>query len=119
MTEQIPGRVRAVLDLGYTCPPLTHWLAKAAKLPKGLAHVELTLHFTPPDRRVRDDDNLADTLKSVCDALKAGTRRHPGYGMVPDDSPKFMRKHMPVIDDPDPSAKTGRVWVELAWEQQP
>ena len=134
----VAARQLAVLDLGYTEPPLTlnhrhnrferarriaeiktrtHWLAKAAKLPKGLTYVEVTLHYTPPDNRTRDDDNLVDTLKPVCDALKAGTRRHPGYGMVSDDDPQNMRKHMPLIDDPDPTAKAGRMWVELSWEE--
>lgn len=134
------GRVSAVLDLGYPFPPLTlnhrhsrferarriaeiktrtHWLAKAAKLPKGLPHVEVTLHYTTVVNRTRDDDNLVDTLKPVCDALKAGTKRDPGYGMVLDDDPKHMRKNMPVIDGQDPAAASGRVWVELIWEQQP
>lgn len=129
-----------VLDLGYPFPPLTlnhrhnryerarriaeikartHWLAKAARLPKGLPLVEVTLHYTPMVERTRDEDNLVDTLKPVCDALKVGTARDQGYGMVLDDDPAHMRKTMPVIDEPDPSATSGRVWIELTWDRQP
>lgn len=34
----------------------THWLANAARLPKGLPHVEVTLHYAVPRRR---GDSLA------------------------------------------------------------
>ena len=70
------------------------------RAPKGLDHVTVALHYTPPDNRRRDADNLVPTLKAACDAIAAGTKKHPGYGMVKDDTPDLMTKHMPIIEPP-------------------
>ena len=76
-------------------------LAAAHRLPTGLARVRVQLVYVPRDRRRRDTDNLVATLKPICDALAAGTAKHPGYGLVADDTPQFMAKPEPVIAAPD------------------
>lgn len=94
------------LELPYARPPLTlndrgnrhvqhrarvelmktvHLLAKQARLPRGLEHVGIVLWWSVPDRRRRDQDNLAATRKACVDALTAGSRNHPGYGLTVDD----------------------------------
>ena len=108
------------LRLPYTTPPLTgndrmHWRRKAAitagiretvrdrvhlsqfttqPWPVDAAHVEVWLHYWPRDKRRRDADNLVPTLKVCCDALVDA-------GVVPDDTPAEMTKHMPIIHAPD------------------
>lgn len=76
----------------------TYWLAVQAKLPRGLSkvHIHATFHFT--DRRKRDKDNLAPTLKPIIDALTPERRRivkgklkvSKGYGLMPDDTPEYL-----------------------------
>lgn len=116
----------ATLTLPWTSPPLTlnqrhsHWkkaritkmvreatkiLAMSQHLPRGLAHVTVTLHYRPRDRRRRDADNLVATLKAACDGLS-------DYGLVEDDTPEYMSKPMPVIDPPG----TPALWLQLEWE---
>lgn len=119
MSEQRSWTIR----LPYTKPPLSlndsdvGWRAKAAKiarlrrdvmvlaaahrLPRGLSRVRVQLVYVPRDARRRDTDNLVATLKPICDSIAAGTRRNPGWGMVPDDTPEFMVKPEPVIAAPD------------------
>lgn len=98
----------------------TVWVAKRAKLPKGLSHVWVELVYRAPDRRVRDSDNLVATLKPVADALTVPKPKHVGYGVVPDDTPQFMTKLMPVILTPDderlPQLPLGATGVLLSWE---
>ncbi|MFE3060673.1 hypothetical protein [Nocardia sp. NPDC059239] len=144
---------RAVLELPWTAPPLTlnqrratkgamfaharrvaevrgtvHRLAQAARLPRGLDHVTVQLHYRPRDRRRRDTDNLVATLKPACDALTAGraarTSRNKrlipaliGYGMVPDDIPAHMAKPEPIIHDAEPG-KGGALWLEITWDSE-
>ena len=55
---------------------------------------EVWLHYVPRDGRRRDADNLVPILKACCDGLVDA-------GVVPDDTPELMTKHMPVIDAPD------------------
>ncbi|MEU6582772.1 hypothetical protein [Nocardia sp. NPDC046763] len=90
-------------------------MARAAQLPRGLAHVTVLLHYRPPDNRRRDTDNLVATLKPACDGLAAGTRTHPDYGLVPDDIPRHMAKPEPVIHEPE-RGKPGALWLEITWE---
>jgi crossover junction endodeoxyribonuclease RusA len=97
----------------YTKPPLslndrTHWRVKAKHTADIRAwirewawhHVpacsvtDVTLHYVPRDARRRDADNLVPILKACCDGLVDA-------GVVPDDTPELMRKHMPVIDAPN------------------
>ena len=121
------------IDLPWTAPPLSlndrgHWRAKAAKtatvraaahmlakqhrLPHDVDHVTVQLHYRPRDNRRRDTDNLVATLKPVCDALAAGTSKHPGYGMVPDDTPRWMGKPEPIIH-PAVKGEGGALWLVL------
>lgn len=69
-------------------------LARKAGIP-WLGRCDVQLTWFVPDRIKRDADNLAWTLKPLCDAL-AGTR--PGdHKIVDDDTPALMVKHMPTI----------------------
>lgn len=98
-----------VYRLDWTRPPLTenqrwsHWAARnrvvqdvritARLLARGLrdsGRVEVTLTWVVADRRKRDADNVVPTLKALADGLVDA-------GVVPDDTPEFMVKHMPVI----------------------
>jgi crossover junction endodeoxyribonuclease RusA len=75
------------------------------------SHLTVTLHYAPGDNRRRDADNLAPTLKAACDALARGPRRDwIGLELVPDDTPRYMTKHMPVIH---PGAGERRLWLEI------
>jgi crossover junction endodeoxyribonuclease RusA len=117
------------LDLPWTSPPLSlnhrnnwraharkaaalreaaHVLAKKHRLHIGgpYSHVEVTLHYTPRDRRVRDVENPTPTLKACCDGLVDA-------GVVIDDDPGHMTKHMPVIHDP--SGLKARLWLEVVF----
>lgn len=121
------------VPLPWTAPPLSlndrgHWRAKAVKtamvrdtvmvlarkhrLPHDCGHVTVQLHYRPRDRRRRDTDNLVATLKPICDALAAGTTKHPGYGMVPDDTPHWMAKPEPIIHPAEPG-QGGALWLTL------
>lgn len=73
-------------------------LAKAAGIPfLGRCEVLLTWHVG--DQIKRDVDNLAWTLKPLCDGLAhAPSKRKPfDYQLVPDDTPEHMVKPMPTI----------------------
>ena len=117
------GQASWSIRLPYRTPPMSmndrqHWrtkarqtanvrrdvmaLAAAHRLPTGLARVRVQLVYVPRDRRRRDTDNLVATLKPICDALAAGTAKHPGWGLVADDTPEWMSKPEPVIAAPDP-----------------
>lgn len=112
------------INLPYQTPPLTanqktHWathaqhtknlrqtthiLAKHHKIPR-TTHTTVTLHYVPRTNRRRDQDNLVPTLKPICDGLVDA-------GIVPDDTPEFMTKHMPVIDPKDPGQRASRLYV--------
>ncbi len=41
-------------------------------------------------RHTRDSENIAPTLKAICDGLVDG-------GLAPDDAPKYMHKPMPIV----------------------
>lgn len=101
-----------IIQLPYAKPPLSmndrmHWRAKAKITAAIRAHVaeeaqalpacsasEVWLHYVPRDARRRDADNLVPILKACCDGLVDA-------GVVPDDTPELMRKHMPIIDAPN------------------
>jgi crossover junction endodeoxyribonuclease RusA len=55
-----------------------------------LEHATVVMTWTVPDLRVRDVENPVATYKPTCDALVTA-------GVVPDDSPVWMTKVMPVI----------------------
>jgi Holliday junction resolvase RusA-like endonuclease len=52
--------------------------------------VDVTMTWEVADRRRRDAENPVATLKALCDGLVDA-------GIVPDDTPEYMVKHMPVI----------------------
>lgn len=59
---------------------------------------EVTLVWIVPDMKVRDTENPVPTLKAACDGLKDEVLKGIHFkGIVPDDSPKFMAKNMPMI----------------------
>lgn len=83
--------------------------ARQSRLPKGLPHVRIdaVLHFT--DRRPRDAANYSDTLKGVVDGLcrdkshlnkKNKWVQAPGYGLIWDDSTKYLDGPFLRIGDP-------------------
>ncbi|GAA2772911.1 hypothetical protein [Saccharopolyspora taberi] len=96
------------LDLPYQRPPLTanqrmHW-ARKAKITRAVRHAAkvaarnipalgrctVRLVWTVTDRRRRDADNAVPTLKACADGLVDA-------GIVADDVPALMTKHMPEI----------------------
>lgn len=122
--------MKHILWLPYSKPPLSmnqrlHWakrnqltqdirqaaklLARLARLPKGLEHVDVGLHYAPGDNRRRDSDNLTPILKAACDGLV-------DYGLTEDDTHQQMTKHMAVIH---PAMKTppgpngSRIWLTI------
>lgn len=92
----------------WTTPPLsanhrTHWGAKARTTRDvrsaagwvcrnfpSVDRVEVRLVWVVTDHRRRDVDNAVLTLKAICDGLV-------DVDIVPDDTPAYMTKHMPVI----------------------
>lgn len=68
------------------------WLSRQARIPRS-KHATVTLYWAPGDRRKRDADNVVPTLKAGCDGIVDS-------GVVADDRPELMTKHMPVIVPP-------------------
>lgn len=88
----------------------THILAKAARLPKGVPHVSVTLHYAPRTNGRRDADNLVvPFFKSLCDGLV-------DYGLTADDTPAEMTKHMPIIE-PKSVTGQGQMWLTITVEE--
>lgn len=70
----------------------------AAGTPKGIPGIEITLHYRVPDRRRRDADNLAATLKVCQDALvAAGVIHEDSWVTVPSAT---CRIHPPSAEGP-------------------
>jgi crossover junction endodeoxyribonuclease RusA len=84
---------------------VTGWLVRKARIPQH-GRVEVWVTYFPPDRRRRDADNIVATLKPVCDALV-------DLRVVPDDTPEFMVKHMPIVGPKDESGR-GRLLLTVA-----
>jgi crossover junction endodeoxyribonuclease RusA len=91
---------RATANLTRAVRDATHVLAREARIGRH-ERVRVTLHYRPRDSRVRDEENNVPTLKACCDGLVDA-------GIVPDDSPQFMVKDMPVIHEP---RNLGRLWL--------
>lgn len=70
-------------------------LARAADIPP-LGRCEVLLTWHVGDRIGRDVDNLAWTLKPLCDGLSS-TKKATDHAIVPDDTPERMVKPMPTI----------------------
>jgi hypothetical protein len=83
--------------------------AKLARLPKGLAKVEIVLNWQPAIARARDEDSLAPTLKSVVDALALSKGKFPGYGIVADDTAGIVTSRTVI----HPVAKPAKFWLEI------
>lgn len=99
-----------VLELPWTEPPLhlnqrLHHRPKAALTaevrgiaadlgrrvgPLGLQRPAVQLVWLVETRHTRDSENLAPTLKAICDGLVDA-------GIAADDAPKFMHKPTPII----------------------
>lgn len=79
--------------------------ARSLGLPTGLEHVHTQLIWLAPDARRRDEDNLVATAKPAWDGLV-------DYGLVPDDQPLYMTKHMPrIVSHPDRGSSRLDLWV--------
>ena len=112
-----------VVTLPYPGPPLTanqrhhwrahhrirakllddaRWLIRAQRIPP-LGRCRVELHWSPPDRRRRDADNLVPTLKVCADAAMH-------EGIVGDDTPDLMVKLMPTIEAP---CRPPRLWLVI------
>lgn len=80
--------------------------AKQAKLPKGLTRVRIDVVLHCVDNRGRDTLNMHKfVIKPLVDGLcrerivrgKKGVRVEVGYGLVPDDNPRFVDGPHPTI----------------------
>ena len=88
------------------------------QVPTGAEYARVQLHYLPADNRRRDTDNCVATLKPICDAIAAGTTKHPGYGLVEDDTPVYMAKPEPIIYHRPPKTPP-RLWLTLTiWNHQ-
>lgn len=77
------------------------WLAKAARIPV-CEHLTVQLVWAPGDRRRRDGDNCAPTVKACVDALARGPRKDLiGLDLVPDDTPEHVTV-LPTLIEPPP-----------------
>lgn len=86
--------------------------AKQAKLPTGLQRVRIDIAIQPPNRNLRDPDNLRPTCKAIVDGLgppfvrmpsgRSKGAAAPGYGLMPDDNPKYVDGPYPEVIDPAP-----------------
>ena len=66
------------------------WAVKGASIP-ACAHVTVGLVYVPAISRKRDGgENYADTLKAVIDGIVDA-------GVVPDDTPEYVTRLMPVV----------------------
>ncbi|OZE77185.1 hypothetical protein CH305_18280 [Rhodococcus sp. 15-649-2-2] len=78
------------------------WLAKAAKLPIGVPHAVVEVHYRPATRGRHDADNVVLSSKAIFDGLVDG-------GLVPDDIPELMSKPEVVLHK---SGNPG-MWLEI------
>ena len=69
---------------------LAAWRAKSLRIGPQVERVDVGLVWTVTTAHRRDEENLVATLKPLCDGLVDA-------GVVPDDTPQFMRKLMPEI----------------------
>lgn len=121
MTAERYGRTWEI-RLPWSAPPASandrdHWRVKARKvatirqsakyivqdamsafpfpMPATPKRIAVGLTYVPRDKRRRDPDNLVVPLfKALCDGIVDA-------GIVPDDTPAYMVRSMPVILPPD------------------
>jgi hypothetical protein len=65
-------------------------MAERGRVLPTVGRCDVVLTWVVNDRRKRDEENIVPVLKALCDGLVDA-------GVVPDDTPNFMVKHMPVI----------------------
>lgn len=80
------------------------WAIRAARLPQ-IERAEIVLHYRVPDRRRRDADGPAPTLKAVLDALVAEQ-------VIPDDAWTNVPRIAVQIHPPAPG-QPGLMWLTL------
>ncbi len=112
MTAERYGRTWEI-RLPWSVPPASandrdHWRVKARKVAAirdvaramclywpEVDRIAVGLTYVPRDKRRRDPDNLVVPLfKALCDGIVDA-------GIVPDDTPTYMVRSMPVIAAPD------------------
>lgn len=69
---------------------LAGWKARALRIGPQAERIDVGLIWAVTTGHRRDEENLVATLKPLCDGLVDA-------GVVPDDTPEFMRKLMPEI----------------------
>lgn len=83
--------------------------ATIARLPKGLSRVRIDVVLRFRDRRTRDTENYATTIKPIIDGLgpqrvyaskTAGTVVELGYGLIPGDDERYLVKPEAKIGPP-------------------
>lgn len=113
------------VPLSYTTPPLNanqrlHWAKKAKitreirhevcwrlkalRLPEA-SHITCELHYLPKANRRRDAGNAYPTHKAAVDGVVDA-------GLVPDDTPEFVKELMPVIHRAVKDADR-RLWLRI------
>jgi crossover junction endodeoxyribonuclease RusA len=85
------------------------WLATQSRLPKGLPHALITLHWQPAVKRGRDEINLYPTLKAAVDGLVLGKGKTKGYGLTADDTPEYITDRVRI----EPVASVARFWLTI------
>lgn len=78
----------------------------ARRIP-ALGSCEVTLTWFVIDRRKRDAENPVPTLKAMCDGLV-------DQGVVVDDTPQYMVKHMPIIQWIDKATDSAHMVLRVA-----
>lgn len=81
-------------------------LCRQQKIP-ACTRIQVELHYTPRDRRVRDPLNLVATLKAVEDGIVDA-------GVVPGDDPRYVEPTMPKIDEANRSPRIYAIVRQLA-----
>ena len=79
------------------------WVVKSRRLGRH-PHVTVELRYQPKRRGRHDEDNLVATQKPICDGIV-------DVGVVPDDTPEYMTKLMPVVITPTRSQRRGMLWL--------
>jgi len=80
------ARADVVAQVRYTAG----WVVKGARIPP-CSRVTVGLVYVPSNRRKRDGgENYADTLKAAIDGVVDA-------GVVPDDTPEYVVRLMPVV----------------------
>lgn len=102
------ARARVVADVRRA----VYLMARAHQLPQGLDHVTVQLHYRPERNGRRDPVNLIGTQKALVDGLTSGTKKHPGYGLVPDDTPQYVTDTIPIIH-PAVKGQPGQLWIDI------